>query len=977
MKRISALALVVLVVGSLVVPFVGGAVAAGGAPSGMTGVPDGNIDADVPAGESLPVDASDLQGQVYASEYAQSLDVTLTTAENADDVVGSDSVRVSGDGMALVLSDSQHHAGREVGIEATVLRQSLGYLPEAVYGVHDDGSKWQRSATYRDGWLVFTVPEFSSNVVSFTGEVSINATPATDGTSASWSLSSTDAVSAPVVNVTGVQNTETDVKSVSSASDGSTTNLSVAGTSVSPATVNVTDVTPTSSVDYADSSERSTSSQTTFTVPIDSDSRPISGVNVEWTLSGSVGWDADAAVYVAGGDVGSSVFSDGELVQEYSRQDAPWDTVYKEESIDPSISGVNTLTIGLEVRSSSSDFDAMTVTDHDSDGEAISVSVEEDLSLAVSDSETGDSATVTSPGTYSLDISTSTTDLSWSGSGSVDGSISYEERTQTANASVELNGNATTVHSGTLADGETVSATLAKSDLREGTNRLNVTMGDGSLSADAPEMQADVTLTHDATDRISTTYDGEKWSERYNISHTFAGDRGSASATIPFANEVVGIRSIEASVNGSEWSPVSTSDYALSADGNDLTVDLDGVVGGDITAGTSVSVRTTGTRVHVSGGSIKVTEPTTRGERLDSEVAVLTRGSGDFAISTGTPSPDTPPRIHYTYDESWDADERAVVTSGGSQSLVMPSVGASDTFRVSTIPVVAEPETAAGDVAVRVDEPAQTTPQFEVSGSAHEGDTIRYTFLDAQDDTTYSLYSQTRDVVLDSGTANSPLTLSGADDAGVLEFVTGSDGASQPSDSGETGLMGPVPSSTTTGVWDALSTPLVILTGVVALIVLWLVQRRFSDSDPARSRSSGPLSLVASTATSSARWGRRHPGAVGVLAAVVGVGLIATGVISVPSGTVPALFTVGAPLASYVALGRLGDRSMLVWGAIAGISVVIGLVWMGVDLFGELLNQQVSIVLAVGGLALAYKLVQAYQSPNKVQRFVFRGGDDK
>ena len=215
-----------------VVPFaaVGGAAAA---PAGMSTIPDANVAEDVPAGETIPLSASELEGGVMASQHADSLSVTLTTADHAASVMDADSAVVSGDGMAVVLRDDQQSAGREVALDAGRLQQALGYRPEAIYGTHEDGSEWTATAEYVDGYLVFDVPHFSSNTVTFSGEVTVDATGATNGTQFSYTLSG-GSVSNGSLTFIGDTNNETETRSWSSPG---TKSVTVAGSSVSDATV--------------------------------------------------------------------------------------------------------------------------------------------------------------------------------------------------------------------------------------------------------------------------------------------------------------------------------------------------------------------------------------------------------------------------------------------------------------------------------------------------------------------------------------------------------------------------------------------------------------------------------------------------------------------------------------------------------------------------------------------------------------------
>ena len=192
-----------------VVPFaaVGGAAAA---PAGMSTIPDANVADDVPAGETIPLSAAELEGGVMASQHADSLSVTLTTADHAASVMDADSAVVSGDGMAVVLRDDQQSAGREVALDAGLLQQALGYKPQAIYGTHEDGSEWTASAEYVDGYLVFDVPHFSSNTVTFSGEVTVTGQNVDNNTQFTYSVDNETTISNVDLSIEGTvsQNTE-------------------------------------------------------------------------------------------------------------------------------------------------------------------------------------------------------------------------------------------------------------------------------------------------------------------------------------------------------------------------------------------------------------------------------------------------------------------------------------------------------------------------------------------------------------------------------------------------------------------------------------------------------------------------------------------------------------------------------------------------------------------------------------------------
>ncbi|MFB6179570.1 MAG: hypothetical protein ABEI77_07605 [Halorientalis sp.] len=213
MRRACALVLTALVVLSTVpmpaasISTTGqpGPVASQDVPAGMRGVPDSNIWADFPDGSNLSVDIGSFREYTMASRHAGDLDVIFTTPERAEQITG---ITMPGQGseLALVLRDAANHEGRRLALPSGTLADTLGYLPTTVHGTHEDGSEWTANVRDTGDYLVFKVPHFSSNTVTFSGGVSIQGQPATDGSSYQYSLSDLDAVSDFGINVTGRTN---------------------------------------------------------------------------------------------------------------------------------------------------------------------------------------------------------------------------------------------------------------------------------------------------------------------------------------------------------------------------------------------------------------------------------------------------------------------------------------------------------------------------------------------------------------------------------------------------------------------------------------------------------------------------------------------------------------------------------------------------------------------------------------------------
>ena len=398
----------------------------------------------------------------------------------------------------------------------------------------------------------------------------------------------------------------------------------------------------------------------------------------------------------------------------------------------------------------------------------VDVSIKQQPDVSVTDTDSGTTQTIgpLSEGqteTVSMDLSrSSTVDFTNSGSGgTIDYTLAAKEGTETVDPTVCVNensGGGCDSYTGTLPDGSTKSLTADTAWLQSGTNTVTVSVGDGTLSSDAPTPQVGLSYSHDAADRITTNYTAEQWSERYNVSHQYSSDRTDARLRIPFAKEVYDVTNVEMRVNGGTWTAVSSSDYTLEP--RNLTVQI-----GSVSAGDTIEVRTTARKVKVANGDITVSEPSEPGQTLDSQIQI---NSWSDSAYIEVPEHKNWQQVHYTYNESWNAESSAIVDDTGYQRVHMPNAVGGDQARVSTIPLEVMPSN--GDVEIEVADASTTEPQVRVSAGEKIDDPVDYTLIDAKDDTDYILWSVTHETVKDSGTASSPLTLSDDDSDEVLEF---------------------------------------------------------------------------------------------------------------------------------------------------------------------------------------------------------------
>lgn len=437
-------------------------------------------------------------------------------------------------------------------------------------------------------------------------------------------------------------------------------------------------------------------------------------------------------------------------------------------------------------------------------GEPRDVAVETDTGTSVNIGNLSDGETVTTE----FDLNLSATDLIWSGyNADVDYTLEMEERTLTDDPTVEVNGH-TTSYTGELSEGTTTSLSTNTSWVQDGTNTVNISMA--TPSSDAPTGQVGFDYSHESVDNQSISYDGETWSERYNVSKTYSSDRSNAQLEIPFQGNVIDVRTLEMRINETTWNSVAESDYSLN--GTDLTVNL-----GDVNAGSTVEVRTVGTKVQTENGSIEVTDPTVLEEDLATEIEITSYSSGFHIDVNATAYGDD---LHYTYDESYSgAESYARVESGGAQAVHLPNAGAGDTARVGTVPL--EPQPSTGHVDIRVVS-AGTEPEFDVMSSTTSSD-ITFVWKDTTSGNEYQLYSQDADEERSRATASSPVELIHDGTAETLIIFDLGDG-------GGGGGGGAAPAQVS-GDGLPLTQPerLILVIGAV-LAGLFVVSRRTGDS---------------------------------------------------------------------------------------------------------------------------------------------------
>lgn len=869
LRALGVLALVLALVVSPLAPFV---MPAAAAPSGFVGVPDSNVRSDIPAHaqDQLP-NASAFEGSTMTTRGADTLEVTLSTKSRAmgrsvqcSSSSGTRPEACTNPEFALVLSDDVVHSGRHVAVPVSALEDALGYVPEMAYGLHETGGRWQTPIQRKGGLAIFRVPKFSSNTVTFAGTVEITDSPALDGTSHTYEISDLDAASDPNVTFTGAVNAEWDNETGAGVSLGGSAPISVAG-NLDPTgpsvngdpTLEVTaDISPTQYDGGADTTRvlwGTTSGGDLYRSEHGIDNAPdiMEGVRVYvsgCSSDGCPGASEEVDVYLVNespdstAKEGTFVANNIDLTQ---IQENSWNTIMFDTAQDTlegtqytiefvTVSGDTTANyrhytnVSATSKSGTDQFTEYHTSAVDTFDSEKSSRVEAlgaaDITADDNNSHSANFGTVSHGETvtkeFNVDLNSSAVDFNGAGAGSLDYTLHLKERTQTVDPAVEINGNWLN-HTGKLVAGSSVSLTGNQSWIKSGTNGVNVSVGDGSLTADAPTPAVDVFYSHDAQDSKTVAYEAEAFSERYNVSKTYASDRTQADLTIPHQGTVLSMRSVEYRINESGgWSSVATSKYGF--DGTTLEVDLDAVYGGEIPANTTVEIRSAASKVKPYNASITVLEVTPVGQNIDSKIRLDDWNSDSYL---GVSNDAQGNLVHYLANASWSgADAYAKFDDLDRQRVFMPNAVAGGKTRVRTIPVkVAVP--GAGQVHLDVDSPSSTEPKFHVSPGKTKGDTVQFTFVDAKDNTKYLLWSTTNEVVRDSGTANSPLTLEDDDSLETLMFFldddTSTTGPSGGDGSSSTGPGGPA------GV--GLGSNLLAITAAAALAAVWWLSKEYGD----------------------------------------------------------------------------------------------------------------------------------------------------
>ncbi|WP_420182847.1 hypothetical protein ACNO8S_16300 (plasmid) [Haloarcula sp. KBTZ06] len=552
-------------------------------------------------------------------------------------------------------------------------------------------------------------------------------------------------------------------------------------------------------------------------------------------------------------------------------------------------------------------------------------------------------------------------------SGAVDVAIGYTERTVTEDAGVIINGQPVRM-SGTLSQDDTTTLTANKSWLQSGQNNVTVVAGDGDTGTDAPAPTVDVDYQHELTTRRAVTFQDEAFSERYNISRTYLSSRESATLTIPHAQNIISLRSLEVRVGQSgSWTQIPAS--ARSMQGTELQIDIAELTGGTVPKGTTVEVRSVGSKVDVHNGAVTVLDATPVGTDLDSRVR-LDSWASDSYISVGNTS--QAQQLHYGVNESYSAEgDYAELSTRHAQRVHFPEATAGSKVGVRAAPVQLAPVNGTIRASVPEQQTNATSPAFTVAPGQRSGESFTVEYMGATEGTWYGVYEVDTTKRFDRVQGREPMTVPKDNIDSVIRVKTASAPTANPE--GASTIFGAADQGNLFG--------LVALFGSIAM--LFVIGRR-----PERSRN--VVDSLASGAGSAAGQLPRVGGIVEggvtsgtealgdaivtlgentILTSAVGaaalVAAIQSGYIDIGPELGAMLAVTGLAISSLVILQRIGEFTTARWIAIVGVLGVLALQWLGEgDLLTALVNSDAFvIVLVIAGYAVV-QLVREYRANN-------------
>jgi hypothetical protein len=422
--------------------------------------------------------------------------------------------------------------------------------------------------------------------------------------------------------------------------------------------------------------------------------------------------------------------------------------------------------------------------------------------------------------TIPLSTSTSSLDVSTTASTEVGLNVTWEEVTETQNPEVTVNGH-TVGYDGTLAAGATTDLNVSDAWVENGTNNVSVAV---STVADGPPGLVGLDYSHRALEERGVVYSATVWSETYDVSRTYVSDVDDATLRVPWASDrVVAVRSVTATVNGTEVSPTYASENGT------LEVSV-----GQVSEGATVNVTATGSKVQVQNGAIRVVNATESGLSLDSRVEVTSvTDAGNFSLEVG--GTDEGHLLHHSSDETWsETSSYLTVSPDGSQTLHLEGAAEGGRFSVATTAVEVRPTGA--DVEAIVLDPAEPRFRLREAAGSPEADEVEILYYDTTSGQEYELYSETSEHGVATDVAESPVEflVDGGDETYSIRLYD------SPSATGDGAAVAVGAEGSSSGLAPAA----VVLGAGVAIVGAVLVGRRFGVDGTRGTLLLGAVALV-------------------------------------------------------------------------------------------------------------------------------------
>lgn len=625
----------------------------------------------------------------------------------------------------------------------------------------------------------------------------------------------------------------------------------------------------------------------------------------------------------------------------------------------------STTTKSIDLSPGSQSFDISTINQVGFEASWTGVTATEDPSVTVGGSTVSHSG-VLGPGetvTESVSLSTGTNTIDVSTGGKVEVAASWAEVAKTRDPVVELNGE-TVGYSGTLNDGETVSLDADASWVQKGTNNITVSVGDGSYSGAGPEPKVELEYRHDLESPRTVLYESEALSERYNVTETYTNQIADAKLRIPHARDVFSTRSVEYRLNETgSWS--SVPQYATNLSGTTLSVDVSEIAGNPVPEGTTVEIRSAGSRVDVYDGEISVQRATPVGFDLDSRVKLDSWSSGSYLEVGETAQGEL---THYATNESYPTESDYVeLYADGEQRFYAPNATSGSTLTLQTLSARVSPDQ--NSMCVRVPDGVNaTSPRFVVEPASVIGDSWSVEYVAGTDGQYYAAVDKNGDRL---GGAEKPSEIEvSRDDVGLVEIV-----AAEPPSPGSDTVGGGVFATLTTGNLPSLT----VLFGGVAMLFV-------AGTRPAASRDAidGLGGSLGGLVEQVPRVGPALGSALESAVSSVGSALVSVGENRLLSGAIAAavaagqagLYQVGSEAGAILAVGGIAVGSLYVlreagefttarWIAIVAVAGVVAIQGLGEgDLLAQFVNSDAFLIAVLMGGYAVIQLVREYRANN-------------